>query len=103
MDDAHGDDARRADARRRLPRSRGSQDDRGRVAALGIDLASLRPHADLAPVVEHLTGIQELRGETSSLLFVRGADLDALAERDGRPVPEFLDRLEQLGVMVCAN
>ena len=64
---------------------------------------SLREHGDFTPVVEYLTAIQSLRGEASSLMFVRGADLDAMAERNGRPVPEFLDRLDQLGVIVSNN
>lgn len=81
----------------------GAPDDRGRVEAIGVDLSRLRDHGEFSPVVEYLTAIQSMRGDGSSLLFVRGDDLDAMAERDGRPVPEFLDRLDQLGVVVSNN
>lgn len=82
---------------------RGTRDDRGNVEAIGVDLSLLRDQREFRPVVEYLTAIQDMRGDGSSLLFVRGADLDAMAERDGRPVPEFLDRLDQLGVVVSTN
>jgi hypothetical protein len=81
----------------------GEPDDRGRVRAIGVDLERLRDHGEFQPVVEYLTAIQDMRGDGSSLLFVRGADLDAMAERDGQPVPEFIDRLDQLGVVVSSN
>ena len=81
----------------------GAPDDRGRVEAIGVDLSLLREHGEFSPVVEYLTAIQSMRGDGSSLLFVRGADLDAMAEQDGSPVPEFLDRLDQLGVVVSNN
>lgn len=89
--------ARDTDARRRRV------EDRGAVAALAIDVDRLRPHTEFAPVVEHLTAVQELRRDTSSLLFVRVADLDEFAQRDGLLVPEFIERLEQLGVVVSPN
>ena len=84
------------------PRS-GQPGDRGSVEAIGVDLSQLREHGEFRPVVEYLTAIQDMRGDGSSLLFVRGADIDAMAERDGRPVPDFLDRLDQLGVVVSSN
>ena len=81
----------------------GDPGDRGNVEAIGVDLSKLRDHGDFQPAVEYLTAIQDMRGDGSSLLFVRGDDLDAMAERDGVPVPEFLDRLDQLGVVVSNN
>ena len=81
----------------------GEPSDRGRVTAIGVDLPRLKQHGEFTPVVEYLTAIQSMRGAGDSLMFVRGADLDALAEKDGRPVPEFLDRLDQLGVVVSNN
>lgn len=81
----------------------GTADDRGTHAPVGFDLSRLRPHDELAPVVEYLTAIQQRRGEAASLLFVRNSDIDELAEVDGRPVPELLERLDQLGVVVSPN
>lgn len=81
----------------------GEPDDRGRVEAIGVDLARLRDHGEFRPAVEYLVAIQSMRGDGSSLLFVRGDDLDAMAERDGNPVPEFIERLDQLGVIVSNN
>jgi len=81
----------------------GTADDRGASAPVGFDLSRLRPHDELAPVVEYLTAIQQRRGEAASLLFVRTSDIDELAEVDGRPVPELLERLDQLGVVVSSN
>ncbi len=98
------DDMHDAAARHPSNRARsGDEDDRGRVEAIGVDLSMLRDHGEFKPVVEYLTAIQSMRGDGSSLLFVRGDDLDAMAERDGHPVPEFLDRLDQLGVVVSNN
>lgn len=94
------------DAAARHPSSAGRDGDagdRGRRAAIGVDLLRLKEHGEFTPVVEYLTAIQSMRGEGSSLMFVRGADLDELAERNGRPVPEFLERLDQLGVVVSNN
>ena len=82
---------------------RGAEQDRGRRRAIGLDLGALAGDADFAPVVEYLTAIQTMRGDGGSLLFVRDDDLDAMAEHEGRPVPEFLDRLDQLGVIVSSN
>lgn len=81
----------------------GDAEDRGRTEAIGLDLPRLEEHGEFAPVVEYLTTIQSMRGDGSSLMFIRRADLDELAERNGRPVPEFLDRLDQLGVVVSNN
>jgi hypothetical protein len=81
----------------------GDRRERGRRAAIGVDLSRLVQRDDFRPVVEYLTAIQTMRGDGGSLLFVRGDDLDAMAEQDGRPVPEFLDRLDQLGVVVSSN
>lgn len=98
------DEIREAAARHPSSAGRsGDAEDRGRTAAIGVDLPRLKEHGEFTPVVEYLTAIQSLRGDSSSLMFVRGADLDELAERNGRPVPEFLDRLDQLGVVVSNN
>ncbi len=98
------DEIREAAARHPSSAGRdGEPTDRGRVSAIGVDLPQLQQHGEFTPVVEYLTAIQSLRGEQSSLMFVRGDDLDAMAEKDGRPVPEFLERLDQLGVVVSNN
>ena len=81
----------------------GDESGRGRRQVIGLDLEELAGREEFAPTVEYLTAIQTMRGEGGSLLFVRDADLDAMAEHEGRPVPEFLDRLDQLGVIVSSN
>ena len=97
------DELRDAAARHPSSAGRSTESDRGRTAAIGVDLPRLRDHGGFTPVVEYLTAIQSMRGDSSSLLFVRGDDLDAMAEHDGRPVPEFIERLDQLGVVVSTN
>lgn len=69
----------------------------------GLDVGELRAHGGLEPVVQHLTYIQSRRGDPSALLFVRYEDLDAMAQIGGELVPEFLERLDQLGVVVSTN
>jgi hypothetical protein len=81
----------------------GTPDDRGRASSFGLDLERLRDTSGFEPVVQYLTYIQEQRGDASHLLFVRYDDLDAMASIDGRPTPTFLERLEQLGVVVSNN
>ena len=81
----------------------GDEADRGRRRVIGLDLGRLAESEDFTPAVEYLTAIQTMRGDGGSLLFVRDDDLDAMAEHEGRPVPEFLDRLDQLGVIVSSN
>jgi hypothetical protein len=83
-------------------RDGGAPSDRGSGTAVQFDLAEARRH-HLEPVVEYLTYLQQQRGDGSHLLFVRYADLDALAAQDGTPVAEFLSRLDQLGVVVSQN
>ena len=102
MDDDAAEPAGRHPSRADGPRD-GDQADRGRRHVIGLDLGQLSGREDFAPVVEYLTAIQSMRSDGGSLLFVRDDDLDAMAERDGRPVPEFLDRLDQLGVVVSSN
>lgn len=82
---------------------RGRPEDRGRAEAFGLDLERLRVAGGFEPAVQYLTYIQEQRGEASHLLFVRYDDLDAMASIDGEPTPSFLERLEQLGVVVSNN
>lgn len=81
----------------------GAPHDRGRVDALGVDVAALRDTRSHEPVVQYLTYLQTRRGEDGHLMFVRHDDLDALAGREGLPVETFLERLEQLGVVVSNN
>lgn len=100
MDDEMHGAAERHPSRRSRDRA---SEDRSRTAAIRVDLSQLRDHGEFTPVVEYLTAIQTLRGDGSSLMFVRGDDLDRMAEREGRPVPEFLERLDQLGVVVSSN
>lgn len=76
---------------------------RGQATSFGLDLERLKDERGLEPVVQYLTYIQEKRGEVSHLLFVRYDDLDAMASIDGAPTPSFLERLEQLGVVVSTN
>jgi hypothetical protein len=85
---------------------RGTPADRGRVDTVALDLERLRTSgdSDLEPVVEYLTYIQSQRGEdTGHLTFVRYDDLDAMADREGVDTPAFLERLDQLGVVVSNN
>lgn len=100
MDDEMHDAAARHPKRRSRDRA---PEDRSRTDAIRVDLSQLRDHGEFTPVVEYLTAIQTMRGDGSSLIFVRGDDLDRMAEREGRPVPEFLERLDQLGVVVSSN
>lgn len=86
------------------PRERhGDPHDRGTAPVYGLDLERLRGAGGLEPVVQYLTYIQSQRGDGSHLLFVRYDDLDAMASLDGAPTPAFLDRLDQLGVVVSNN
>lgn len=86
------------------PRERtGLREDRGHVKAYGLDLERLRGQAELRSVVQYLTYVQSRRGDRSHLLFVRFDDLDAMATLEGQPVQEFLERLDQLGVVVSNN
>lgn len=82
---------------------RGRAEDRGHAPSVGLDLARLKDTRGFEPVVQYLTYIQAQRGEGSHLLFVRYDDLDAMASIDGEPTPSFLERLEQLGVVVSTN
>ncbi|MBW3658774.1 MAG: hypothetical protein KY457_09060 [Actinobacteria bacterium] len=82
---------------------RGRPEDRGRGPSFGLDVDRLKETGGFEPVVHYLTYIQEQRGDGSHLLFVRYDDLDAMAEIDGEPTPSFLERLEQLGVVVSTN
>lgn len=82
---------------------RGRVEDRGHAPSVGLDLTRLKDARGFEPVVQYLTYIQGQRGEGSHLLFVRYDDLDAMASIDGEPTPAFLERLEQLGVVVSTN
>ncbi|MDX1657539.1 MAG: hypothetical protein R3343_01850 [Nitriliruptorales bacterium] len=87
-----------------LPAERtGSPADRGHRVSYALDMERLRGAQGFEPVVEYLTYVQSQRGEESHLLFVRHDDLDALAEQEGEPVTAFLQRLDQLGVVVSNN
>lgn len=81
----------------------GSSSDRGRKPAFALDIDQLRSKPDFEPAVEYLTFIQSKRGTDSHLLFVRFEDLDAIAALEGDSVPNFLERLDHLGVVVSNN
>lgn len=86
-----------------LPADRpGSAEERGSRSSVQLNLARAQEEG-VEPVVEFLTYLQEKRGEQSHLLFVRYADLDAIAAREGSDVDQFLSRLDQLGVVVSQN
>jgi len=76
---------------------------RGRSRAVGLDMVNLRRLGETEPIVQYLTYIQSRRGDDSSLLFIRYDDIDAMAELDGQPTETFLERLDQLGVVVSNN
>ena len=80
----------------------GSEADRGSTEAVRLDLSRAQ-ESGLRPVVEFLTFLQQTRGDSSHLLFVRYDDLDDLAEAEGVSAAEFLNRLDQLGVVVSTN
>lgn len=80
----------------------GDRSQRGRGGTVTMDLDRARSH-HVEPVVEFLTYVQTRRGDESHLLFVRNADLDAMAAAADEPVDRFLDRLDQLGVVVSTN
>lgn len=80
----------------------GTQADRGSSEAVRLDL-SRAESSGLRPVVEFLTFLQQTRGDSSHLLFVRYDDLDDLADAEGVSAAEFLTRLDQLGVVVSTN
>jgi hypothetical protein len=81
----------------------GGPQQRGLVHTYGLDIDRLKEETGFEPVVQYLTYIQSQRGSGSHLLFVRYDDLDAMAAIDGEPTPAFLERLEQLGVVVSNN
>lgn len=81
----------------------GSPDDRGTTPRLGIDIEGLREVDELEPTVEYLTYIQNKRGSSEHLLFVRHEDLDAIAALEGQELEEFLQRLDHLGVVISSN
>ena len=81
----------------------GTATDRGDRVSYGLDVEALRGAQGFEPVVEYLTYIQSQRGDGSHLLFVRYDDLDVLARREGQEVSNFLERLDQLGVVVSNN
>lgn len=85
-----------------IPR-RGRAEDRGKTAAYALDVDRLRTRDELEPVVQYLTFIQSQRNDAGHLLFVRYEDIDAMAALEGDPVPRFLERLDQLGVVVSSN
>lgn len=73
-----------------------------RVALNVEQLKQMNPEA-YEPLVEYLTYIQIQRGENQSLVFVRQRDLDELAEMVGEPREEFVEKFEQLGVLLSMN
>lgn len=89
------------------PRGReGTPADRGHSETIAVDVDRLRTRGEggLEPVVQYLTYVQTQRGdEGGHLMFVRYADLDAMAEMEGVETRTFLERLDQLGVVVSNN
>jgi len=87
----------------RAERRRGTQHDRGRMPAYALDVERIRSREGMEPVVQYLTFIQSQRGDDSTLLFVRYEDIDAMAAIEGSDTGDFLERLDQLGVVVSNN
>ena len=82
----------------------GTPADRGKAPVVGIDVDRLRGVDEFEPAVEYLTYTQMQRGETGEhLLFVRNEDLDAIAALEGADAMDFIQRLQQLGVIVSNN
>lgn len=83
----------------------GTPEQRGHGGSVALDVDRLRTSGEgsLEPVVQYLTYIQSERDEHGHLMFVRYADLDAMADLEGTSTPDFLDRLDQLGVVVSNN
>lgn len=87
----------------REERRRGTPHDRGRMPAYALDVERIRTREGMEPVVQYLTFIQSQRGDDSTLLFVRYEDIDAMAAIEGTETGDFLERLDQLGVVVSNN
>ncbi len=100
-DEVDGDAAPTAAARTR----RGTPADRGQVVTVALDVDRLRTAGGELhePVVQYLTFVQSQRSGDDHLMFVRYADLDAMAELEGVDTAGFLERLDQLGVVVSNN
>ncbi len=73
-----------------------------RVALNVEQLKEMNPEA-YEPLVEYLTYIQIQRGENQSLVFVRQRDIDELAKMANEPREEFVEKFEQLGVLLSMN
>lgn len=73
------------------------------AASHGARVQRPRSGPDADPVVQHLTYVRSRRRDGSHLLFVGPDDLDAMAAAADEPAPVFLERLDQLGVVVCPN
>lgn len=84
-------------------RRSGSPADRGRTAAIALDLDALARTGGHEPVVEYLTYIRTRRGQRGGLLFVRREDLDAMAALQGVDTETFLAQLDQVGVIISTN
>lgn len=82
---------------------RGTPADRGQTTAYAFDLERLQGQPGFEPVTQYLTYIQSRRNAPSHLLFVRYEDLDRMAGLEGALVPQFLERLDQLGVVISTN
>jgi hypothetical protein len=75
------------------------------ASRFGLDLERLRllKPDSYKPLVEYLTYIQVQRGSDESLIFVRGNDIDRLAELSGESKGEVLDHFQKLGVLLSMN
>ncbi len=81
----------------------GTPADRGRTTRIGLDVDRLKTKDEFEPVVQYLTFIQSQRGDGSHLLFIRYEDIDAMAALEGEATTNFLERLDQLGVVISNN
>jgi hypothetical protein len=75
----------------------------GKRIALDVEQLKLMNPEAYEPLVEYLTYIQVQRGEKQSLVFVRERDIDELAKMADEPKEKFMEKFEQLGVLLSMN
>jgi hypothetical protein len=75
----------------------------GRKIALDVEQLKLMNPEAYEPLVEYLTYIQVQRGEKQSLVFVRERDIDELAKMADETKDKFMEKFEQLGVLLSMN
>ena len=89
--------------RDRRPGDEGYEATRRGSGGLALDVERLKADPEFTPAVEYLTYIQVQRGVQEHLLFVRDQDVEAIAALEGQAVPEFVERLQRLGVIISRN